>query len=344
MTTHHFVTVDATRDDILLRAGFCGPAGSGKTWTPLLVGTILAELLGLGPVWVIDSENRSSLKYACSKTTGRGFAFKAVCLPPEDYSPATYMDALEHCEKQGARIVIIDSLSHAWSGTNGVLEQVDQLTKRSKSRNAFTEGWREMTPVQNRLMQRILGSPAHILLTLRAKVDWVVAETDQGKAAPKKVGLAPVQREGVDYEPDLMFDLSVPDNRATVTKTRCDRIAPGEVFEKPGFELALRLAEWVHDDALPRTLDEAVKVAIAKGVQAAANGEAGRRQYTTAREQLEAWCRAWSWSSGVHRPVPIEDILGRFRAGVKAQLPVAPANGAPTSARSGDGAAQAAEA
>lgn len=318
---HQFDTLDANRDDILIRAGFCGPAGSGKTWTTLLVGTLLAELLNLGSVWVIDSENRSSLKYAHSKKTGRGFRFKVVPLPAEDCSPKIYMDALQYCEDQGAKIIIIDSLSHAWNGTNGVLEQIDRLTTRSRSKNAFTEGWREMTPVQNRLIQRILRSPAHILLTLRAKVDWLVAD-ENGKKVPTKVGMAPIQREGLDYEPDLMFDLSVPENRAIVSKTRCDRIGPGEVFDKPGWELALRLAEWVHDDDLPRTIDEAVARAIAKGVSAGGQGNRTdqRQQYAAARDDLAVWCRARNAAHCTRSTAAVEEVLARFKSGVMTQV------------------------
>jgi hypothetical protein len=318
--THQFQTVDASRDDILIRLGLSGPAGSGKTWTALLIGMILAELLDLGPVYLIDSENRSSKKYAYSKVTGRGFHFKQVFLPSNDYSPQTYMDALDHCESQGAKIIIIDSLSHAWNGTNGILEQVDKITMRSKSKNAFTEGWREMTPIQNKFMQRILRSPAHILLTLRSKVDWVVGDTEHGKKAPQKVGLAPVQREGVDYEPDLMLDLAAPENRATVSKTRCDRIGPGEVFEKPGWELALRLAEWIIDDDVPRTLDAALTGAIRKGVEAGGHGDQGRREYAAARDQLAAWCRAFRWSSGIFRDQPVDDIVGKLKSDVVTKL------------------------
>jgi hypothetical protein len=311
--TRRFETIDATRGDILIRAGFCGPAGSGKTWTALRIATIMAELLGLGPVWLIDSENRSSLKYAYSQRTGKGFHFKTVPLPPEDYSPTTYMDAIDHCESQGAKIIIVDSLSQAWNGTNGVLEQVDRITKHSRSKNAFTEGWREMTPVQNQLIQRILRSPAHMLLTFRAKVDWVMVEHEQGKKAPNKVGMAPIQREGVDYEPDLMFDLSVPDNRATVSKTRCDRISPRDVFEPPGLELALRLAEWALDTTLPRTTEEALAEAVEKGVVAAtARGSQGRQDYIAAREDLARWCRTCG--------VTGEPMLARFKAAVAARL------------------------
>ena len=70
----------------------------------------------------------------------------------------------------------------------------------------------------------ILGSSAHIIFTLRAKVDWVVQENERGKKEPVKVGLAPVQREGVDYEADLFFTMTAPDNLLIVEKSRCDRL------------------------------------------------------------------------------------------------------------------------
>jgi hypothetical protein len=99
------------------------------------------------------------------------------------------MAALQYCEDQGARIVIIDSLSHAWNGSNGVIEQADRLTKASRSKNSLSEGWRQMTPVQNKLIQRILRSPAHVLLTLRAKVEWVLAGQRPREEDPSQGGL-----------------------------------------------------------------------------------------------------------------------------------------------------------
>src|SRR5580704_18229626 len=231
---YNFQASEATRESILLRAAICGPTGSGKTKTALSIGTRMVERLGLGPLHVIDSENKSALRYAYSPRSRQGYRFKHVAMPEDDYSPAAYMAALDYCESQGAGVILIDSLSHAWNGINGVLEQVDTLTERSRSKNAFSEGWKAMTPVHNRLIQRILGSSAHIIFTLRAKVDWVVQENAAGKKEPVKVGLAPIQRDGIDYEPDLFFDMTAPDNTLIVSKSRSDRIAPGEIVKRPG--------------------------------------------------------------------------------------------------------------
>lgn len=306
---YNFHASDATRESILLRAGLCGPTGSGKTKTALILGTRMVERMGLGPLYVIDSENKSALRYAYSPRSKQGYRFKHVPMPQDDYSPAAYMAALDYCEAQGAGVILIDSLSHAWNGINGVLEQVDQVTSSSRTKNTFSEGWKAMTPIHNRLIQRMLGSSAHVLFTLRAKTDWVIQENERGKREPMKVGLAPVQREGVDYEPDLFFDMTVPDNVLVVSKSRCDRLTPGEVVRRPGTEFADVIIEWIEDSDPPmgaRTLGEAVNLAVAEGVQAWEEKSAER--YKEAKKKLLTWCE----SAGVG--APRRDLaLGQFK-------------------------------
>jgi hypothetical protein len=316
---HQFETLDASRESVQVRAGFCGPAGSGKTWTTLQVATILSQLLGLGQVWLIDSERGSACRHAYSKRTRRGFRFKTVRLPVDDFSPETYIDAIEHCESEGAQIIIIDSLSHVWNGTNGVLEQVDRVTANSKSKNTFSEGWKHVSPRHNRLVQRILSSPAHVFMTFRSKVDWVLENVD-GKMVPTKKGLAPIMRDDLDYELDVMFRMSASDNSATVSKTRCHGMPLGEAFEKPGFELAVRFAEWVLDDELPRAYSEAFARATRRGVEAMAQGESGRPAYAAAREELLAWCRAKRSASAVQEPVPVDKLVADLDAAVREQM------------------------
>jgi hypothetical protein len=311
---YNFHASEATRESILLRAGICGPTGSGKTKTGLIIGTRMVERLGLGPLFVIDSENKSALRYAYSPRSRQGFRFKHVPMPEDDYGPAAYMAALDFCEAQGAGVVLIDSLSHAWNGINGVLEQVDQATDRSRSKNAFSEGWKAMTPVHNRLIQRIQGSSAHVIFTLRAKTDWVIQENERGKREPMKVGLAPVQREGLDYEPDLFFDMTVPDNNLIVSKSRCDRLTPGEVVRRPGAEFADVIIEWIEDSEPPRsarTLGEAVNQAVAEGILAWEEKSADR--YKEAKRRLVSWCDVAGVAAGRR-----EAALGQFKERVAA--------------------------
>lgn len=301
--SYNFTANEATRESILLRAGVCGPAGAGKTKTCLMIGTRIVEKLRTGPLFVIDSENKSALRFAYGPRSKQGYRFKHVPMPEDDYSPAAYMAALDYCEAQGAGVVVIDSLSHAWAGINGVLEQVDRVTQQSRSRNTFSEGWKTMTPVQNQLIQRLLGSGCHLLWTMRAKTDWIIQENSQGRKEPVKVGLAPVQREGVDYEPDIFFDMTVPEHNAIIGKSRCDALPVGLIVPKPDETFADIICDWLGDEVPEhaRTLGEAVNIAVTEGLIAAETRS--QDGYKAARAKLQGWCKAngvdatrWAWA------------------------------------------------
>jgi hypothetical protein len=331
---YNFQATEATRESILVRVAICGSSGSGKTKTGLILGSRMVERLGTGPLFVVDSENKSALRYAYSPRSRQGYRFKHCPMPEDDYSPAAYMAALDYCEGEGAGVILIDSASHAWNGLNGVLEQVDRLTDNSRNKNAFSSGWKEMTPVHNRFIQRILGSSAHIIFTLRAKTDWVVQENERGKKEPVKLGLAPVQREGVDYEPDLFFDMTAPDNTLVVSKSRCDRLAPGEVIKKPGNDLADVIIEWVQDSDPPtgaRTLGEAINMAVAEGIVAAEEKSADK--YKDAKRRLLAWCEQ-SGVAAPRRDVALAQFKDRVSAVAGPKASRAPTEPAPPTPRS----------
>lgn len=251
-----FEARDATREAILLRAAFYGKANSGKSWTAMLTACHVAEKLNLGPVYVVDSENGSALRYARSPRTGHGFSFKHVPMPPDDYSPESYVAAIDYCESVGARIILVDGISQEWTDAPGsVLEQVDAITEeataakaaraqpgqRAKKASAFSTGWAEMSPRHNVFVQRLLRCSAHTIVTMRCKTAYEV----QPNGEPKKVGLAPIQRPGVEYEFDLLFKMD--DAVLTVEKTRCDRIGPGEKIARPGPEFAQNIVDWIED-------------------------------------------------------------------------------------------------
>lgn len=243
-----FNFVEAKREDIKIRLAIAGPAGSGKTYTALSVASYLAKHLDLGDVYVIDSESGSSAKYAYSPRTGTGWKFKALYLPEDDQSPQMYIKALNAASRAGARICVVDSMTHAWSGANGVLQQVEQITARSKSKNAFSEGWNKMTPVQKELFNTILSSPMHIIATMRSKTEWVIDKDERGRSLPRKVGLAPEQRKDSDFEFDIVLDMD-HDNQGTISKSRCHelRATNGGVYMQPGEKFASILVDWVRD-------------------------------------------------------------------------------------------------
>lgn len=227
----------ATKKKARLRMALCGPSGSGKTYTALNVGTGLAQG---GKVLVLDTERGSASKYADQ--------FTFDCFDEWDqvggYNPERLMEAIGEAAKQGYAVVVIDSLSHFWFGTGGELEMVDKAAKRSQSGNSFA-AWKEVTPVHNRLVDTLLSSPLHVICTLRTKTEWVIEENERGRKVPRKIGTAPIMRDGIEFEFDVCGDMD-QDNTLIVTKTRCSALA-GQAISKPGDALAKTLVAWLSD-------------------------------------------------------------------------------------------------
>jgi len=258
----------ASKAAALARVGIVGVSGGGKTFTAL--GT--AEGLG-GPVAVIDTERGSASKYADR------FAFDVCELA--DRSVEGYAAAIREAAEAGYRSLVIDSLSHAW---HSLLEDVEKLAK-SKYRGNTWSAWSEATPRQRRLVDAILEYPGHVIATMRAKTEWGVAENDRGKSSPVRVGLAPEQRAGLEYEFDVLLEISA-EHVARVIKDRSGRFQD-RLLEKPGREFGRELAAWLSDGAPvvapvptaepatdPRVLElrampEAVRAAAAAAMRAA---------------------------------------------------------------------------
>lgn len=132
------------------------------------------------------------------------------------FSAARYLEAIDAAEDAGVEFLIIDSLSHAWSGEGGLLDMQASIARRSG--NSYT-AWRDVTPLHNRLVDRILQCPMHVAATLRTKTEYVIEDNGNGKKSPRKVGMAPVFREGLEYEFSVFFELA-QDHSASATKDR----------------------------------------------------------------------------------------------------------------------------
>lgn len=238
----------ATRARTYLRLALCGPAGSGKSYTGLRVAT---GLLDPGQrLAVVDTEHGSAELYADAPNPDGGqFDFDVVRLDLAHgkFSADNYIAALSAAKKAGYPVVLVDSLSHAWAGEGGILDQVDNSAAKSArggEGNKFA-AWRGGTKSQNELVDALLSYPGHVVCTLRSKVEFVLEEVN-GKKVPRKVGMATVQRDGVDYEFTVVGDLDVDTHRLVVTKSRCSAIAD-RTFARPGRDLALELKRWLDE-------------------------------------------------------------------------------------------------
>jgi hypothetical protein len=224
-----------------------GAGGSGKTYSALAIACALAKRLDAGSVHVVDTESGSTLRYAKSPH-GKGFDFIHTPMPRGNYHPETYEAALAHVVDQGARVIVIDSLTHEWDGARGCLELVDaaaDAAERSGRKADNFSAWRKVTPLHRHFLEALLSTPAHVIATVRAKTKYESKKDERGRMKFEKVGEGAIQREGIEYEPDIFGWMA--DATLTIDKTRCDRIGPGEVFERPGDDVAALLAEWVTD-------------------------------------------------------------------------------------------------
>jgi AAA domain len=227
---------DAVKLNLKARIALLSPTGGGKTYSML---TFLFSLVKLGmakKVGVIDTEHGSASKYI-----GPFPIFRVVEMA-DDFSPEQYIEALQLLADDGCDAVGVDSLSHAWAGKGGSLELKDRFGKQ-KGFNDYT-AWGPVTAMQNRLIEAMLSYPGHLVTTMRLKMEHVIEKDPvTGKNVVRKVGLQPVQRDGLEYEFDVVGDFD-QDHNFSVSKTRCSAL-DGYAVNKPGEEVIRKLKGWL---------------------------------------------------------------------------------------------------
>jgi DNA polymerase III delta prime subunit len=200
------------------RIALDGPAGSGKTWTALMTAR---ELVGEeGRILVIDTERGSASLYSDE------FSFDELVWEPP-YDPRELAETLA-AESGKYAVIVVDSLSHFWRGEGGTLDIVDASARRDAGGNRMG-GWKTGTPAQNTMVDALLLARCHVIVTMRAATEWVMEKDEKGKTKPRKIGLAPVQRNDLDFEFTVVADLDL-EHAITVSKSRChplaDRVFP----------------------------------------------------------------------------------------------------------------------
>ena len=229
----------ASRKRSKFKMSCTGPSGSGKTMSSLLIA------FGLSGDWskiaVIDTENHSAELYA--------HLGKYNVLPLDaPFSPEKYIEAIDVCTAAGMEVIIIDSLTHEWEC---LLDYHSSLQG-----NSFTN-WGKVTPRHNEFVQKILQCPCHIIATMRTKQDYVLSEKN-GKMVPEKVGLKTVQRDGMDYEFTLVFDLDIKNN-ATASKDRTG-LFTGKPEQKLGTQTGKLILQWCNagSDVSPEQMQQLI--------------------------------------------------------------------------------------
>lgn len=222
----------ATKQTVPLKLAITGVSGSGKTTGAL---RLTRGLVGPhGRIAFIDTENGSASLYSDKHD------FDVLDLAPP-FEDRKFTDAVNGAVKAGYDAVIIDSASHFWEG---VLDFKSKLDARGG--NSYTN-WAQAGDKFKDVLHAVLQSPIHVICCLRSKSDYVIELNEKGKSAPRKVGLAPIMRDGIEYEFTAVLDLDMA-HKAQASKDRtglfADRIS--EITEATGEALnAWRMGEYV---------------------------------------------------------------------------------------------------
>lgn len=203
----------AKRSNVKIKIGIQGPAGSGKTKSALLLA------YGITSDWskiaVVDTENQSSELYSHLGD----FYILPLFFP---FTPERFKEAILTCINAGMQVVILDSISAEWQT---ILQEHASLNG-----NSYTN-WSKFTPRHQMFVESIILSDVHIICTLRSKQAYILTEKN-GKQVPEKVGMKPVQRDDMDYELSLVFQLNMK-HYASAIKDRTEIFA-----DKPEFTIS----------------------------------------------------------------------------------------------------------
>ncbi len=201
-------------------------SGGGKTYSALRMAR---GIVGpKGRIGVIDSENKSSNLYA------NIFNFDVADISAP-FHPKKYVDITEEAIKS-FDILIIDSITHEWSGEGGCLEIKENIGQRYQD-------WKPVTKLHNKFINSIIQAPIHIITTVRTKIGYEINKED-GKTKVTKLGLQPITREGFEYENTIVFSIN-ENNIATATKNRSP-LFKGENFQITE-QTGEQIAEWLND-------------------------------------------------------------------------------------------------
>ncbi len=218
----------AERKKAKLRMSFAGLSGSGKTKSSLMIAS---GLFPNGKIAMINSEGARGEIYASEFD----YDINTITAP---FSVTKYIDAIKDAERMKYDVLIIDSLSHAWAGDGGALSVVEA------GGGWFNKGGQLASKQQHNLVDTIISSPLHIIITLRSKAEYVSELNEKGKQQPRKIGLAPVQRDGLEYEMIIAADIDLT-NIAHFTKDNTALF--NQQFIIPSREMGKKIMEWLNE-------------------------------------------------------------------------------------------------
>lgn len=230
----------AERKKSKLRLMLTGPSGSGKTYGALLLASGLSNKIA-----VIDTEQGSASLYS------HLVDFDSLELEPP-YTPERYREALKLAVKAGYEVVIIDSVTHEWSGSGGCLELLENVAKARYKGNNWA-AWNEITPRHRAFFDDMLTSPLHIIVTARSKTETAQVEVN-GRKQVQKLGMKTEQRDGIEYEFTTVLEIVHDGHFAVPSKDRTGLFNQAEPV-KLSKEVGEKVKQWLESGAEVKSVE-----------------------------------------------------------------------------------------
>lgn len=236
----------AKREKIKVPIMITGASGSGKTVGALLVAKGIVEKmfpdLSDSEQWekvgVIDTESKRSLLYA-DTTIGNNEIGEFLHLDLEPpFSVGRYLQAFELLKKSGVEVIVVDSMTHAWSGEGGILEEVERI-QGSNSKMGM-QAWSKVKPLEKQFLKLLTTNSVYVIGTSRTKQAYEMDRDESGKTKVVKLGLKPDQKDSLEYEFAIVFRMN-QDHSAEATKDNSNLFNLPVVLSK---EVGHQIYEW----------------------------------------------------------------------------------------------------
>ena len=237
----------AKRERAKLKICLTGASGGGKTLSSLYLAYGMTG--DWGKIAVIDSERGRALMYANRSDLGTGEFLHCDLEPP--YTVDRYIEAMREAEELVGEdgVIIIDSGSHAWKGTGGVLDAKEQIAQQ-RGKTDFS-AWNDAGKIQNKFIDTIMDLNCDTIVTLRSKVSYTQeVDPETGKTRVRKLGLEPEQKNDFEYEMTLVMDVDKDSHNCSIIKDNTFLDAEG-FYGRVTPELGKRLRAWMAEGIEP---------------------------------------------------------------------------------------------
>ena len=253
-----------------------GLSGRGKSGLALILAKALAND-NWEDVYAIDTENGSLKLYDGLKCSsgGKFSDFNVAEFNPElGFKPSHYLGYREAAIESGAKVLIQDSITHAWSYSGGILDMVAELKKNNTryQKDSYAAWGDDMiVKEKNLLFELFRDRRCHVISTVRVKEKMEYDKDENGKTILASLGEQQIMQNDVKYEPDLVLHMIEPGGankapRAKVVKSRYAILEVDQTYEFTE-QLCNQLAKYLDEGVDPDALLEQQRKEYVDGIK-----------------------------------------------------------------------------